>query len=149
MTPYLPASSDEFGTPPELFAELHEEFQFTIDACASELNSKLPSYVNKEVDAFSYDFEGHRVWCNPPYNGSGTVAKWAQHFKLLTGIGKVIVAVLLVPTKTEQPWFHELCLHDPYTEVRFVKGRIKFVGGAGSARDSHMILIFRKPRKYT
>ncbi len=145
----LPASSDEFGTPWPLFNELHEEFNFTIDAAASPENAKLPLYVTKEQNAFEYNFSGHRVWCNPPCNGAGTVKRWVSYFSWKTYLGHIPLAVLLVPRKTEQTFFYNLCWNDRRCEVRFVRGRIQFDGGTSSARDSHMVLIFKKGRVWT
>ena len=36
----------DWGTPPELFARLHEEFSFTLDVCAHADNAKLDRYLS-------------------------------------------------------------------------------------------------------
>lgn len=146
----LPASSDQFGTPWELFDELHEEFDFTIDAAASATNTKMLRFFSEADDAFKQTYTDEIIWCNPPYNGAGTVRKWVSFFHhIVCEKREARLCAILVPTKTEQSWFHDLCWNNPNCEVRFVRGRIQFIGGATTARDSHMILIFRRPRRYT
>ena len=143
MEQKLNKHSDEFGTPDEIFMELHRRYQFTIDAAATKGNSKLPRFVTKEENALSKTFLGERAFCNPPYS-NGNCRKFAMHFFEQTGTGLCPLAVLIVPTKTEQAWFHDL-LHSGRVEVKFFRRRIKFVGGEGSARDSHMLLVIWPP----
>lgn len=143
----LDKNSDEFGTPQELWDELHKEFSFTCDAAASKENAKLPKFVTKEMDAFTWNFSGQRIWCNPPYNGAGTVRKWVQLMEASVSAGAKL-AVMLVPTKTEQEWFHGF-LGKRSNEVRFCRGRLKFIGGESTARDSHMVLVIKPERKFT
>lgn len=141
---FLNAGSDEWETPYELYGKLHLEFGFDLDVAASAKNSKCPKFITKELDALKQDWAiwGRRIWCNPPYS-AGNCAKFAykcaEQTKTLEGIH---FAVLLIPTKTEQPFFHQL--RTQY-ELRFVRGRQKFIGGKTSGRDSHMLMIFRNP----
>ncbi len=139
---YLTKESDEFGTPDEIFEELHRRYQFTVDAAASKENAKLPVFITKEENALKCGFVGDRVWCNPPYS-NGNCKKFALHFFEATANG-CQVAVLLVPTKTEQAWFHTL-LHSGRVEVHFFRRRINFLGGKHTARDSHMLLVIWPP----
>lgn len=144
----LTKKDDEFGTPDHIFLPFHQELQFTIDAAATKENTKLPRYVTKKMDALSMDFKGERVWCNPPYSKhptrkKGHVELFVRHFAHLCLHGDCWLACLLVPTKTEQSWFHEL---QGKFELRFIPGRISFLGGEHNARDTHMALIFRNWR---
>ena len=41
----------DWGTPPELFARLHEEFSFTLDVCAHADNAKLDRYLSPAAGA--------------------------------------------------------------------------------------------------
>lgn len=52
------SNSDEWATPQDLFDELNKEFGFTLDACATEENHKLPFYFTKENDGLSQDWGG-------------------------------------------------------------------------------------------
>lgn len=138
----LPASSDEFGTPDWLYKLLDREFQFTVDAAASDLNYKCAHYVTKEMDAFQYDFSGSRAFCNPPY-GNGMKEAFARlAYEWTSKPEGSDLWVMILPTCTDQKWFHELVR--PSRVLWYpIKGRVAFVGGKTSARDSHMILVFR------
>lgn len=139
---------DESGTPNALFDRLEREFHFSVDACASRFNAKLPKFYDKTDDGLVQDYHFERVWCNPPYS-RGHKEKWVT--KAYEETRKdCILWVLLLPTSTEQPWFQDIVR--PNAEVRFVRGRIKFdkprgfVGNWSSGRDSHMIVVFRNPK---
>lgn len=141
----LPATSDEFGTPSWLFELLHEEYQFTIDACADSKNFKMIPYVSKKEDAFKYDFSGHRVFCNPPYSrGYKDKFAWLAWQWTLDPNGSSLW-VLILPTCTDQKWFHEL-VRPPRAYWYPIKGRVQFDGGKTGARDSHMIVVFRNQK---
>lgn len=153
---FLDKESDEFGTPLPLFMELHGEFQFTVDAMASDENRKLDKYWTKEQNVYHQSTAGERVFCNPPYSRGhvDAIAKKAYADTVLKyhdeGADSASrLWVLLVPTRTEQDWFQELVLGNRYASFRPIRGRIKFQGGETSARDSHMIVIFRRPGSYT
>mgnify|MGYP000859488223 CR=1 FL=1 len=135
----LGKESDEFGTPDWLFKALDEEFIFTVDAAASRANAKCERFWSKETDALQQSWAGERVFCNPPYS-RGMVHAFFTKAMLETRSGSCRLAVLLIPTYTEREWFH---VSRNSFEVRFVRGRIQFVGGASSARGNHMIIIFR------
>lgn len=142
----LGTSSDEFGTPWWLYHLLDDEFRFSIDACASKTNTKHGSFVTKEKDAFLYQFHGHRVFCNPPYN-NGMKEKFARLAHSWTGAPNLgcPIWVMLLSTCTDQAWFHEL-IKPPRVLWYPIKGRVQFDGGATGARDSHMILVFRNQK---
>lgn len=58
--------TDEWATPQQLFDELNEEFNFTLDACADDWNYKVDNYFDKEIDGLAQNWNG-TVWMNPPY----------------------------------------------------------------------------------
>lgn len=55
------SNSEEWGTPQELFNRLNEEFNFTIDICASKENAKCHKYYTKEEDALKKEWGGHHM----------------------------------------------------------------------------------------
>lgn len=139
---FLTKESDEFGTPDSIWLPLHEEFQFTVDAAASKSNHLLPKYWTKDDSALEKDWSGERVFCNPPYS-RGNVKDFFMKALLETRARDCKLAVLLIPTYTERDWFYS---NSAEFEVRFIQGRIKFKGGATTARSSHMLIIFRNHR---
>lgn len=64
----LSTGKDDWETPADLFAELHKEFNFTLDAAASDTNHKLPRYYTEADDGLAHSWEGERVFVNPPYS---------------------------------------------------------------------------------
>lgn len=144
----LDKNSDEFETPDEIFKALHDRYYFSVDAAASLRNKKLPRYWTKRDDALSKCWRGERIWCNPPYSkvpgtNKGFVDAFVRKAFEETAHGCKL-AVLLVPTKTEQPWFHELRASGRVF-IEYFKGRIRFKGGEGVARDSHMLITIWPP----
>lgn len=47
------SSRDDWETPPDFFAELNEEFHFTLDACALPETAKCAAYFTPEDDGLS------------------------------------------------------------------------------------------------
>ena len=161
----------DYGTPWELYKDLDKEFNFTIDACASSHNTKHVKYWSVEDDSLQQDWSGHRLFCNPPYGepenactenckkkrcikrgyhldrwqaGTPNFVKKAYE-EHLNGV----LSVLLVAARTDTRWFHKyvwdsVC-HRPKagTEVRFIKGRIQYIGGDHGAGFPSMLIIFR------
>ena len=130
--------SDEWATPQALFDALHEEFSFNLDACATEANAKLPRYFSAAVDGLRQDWGGARVFCNPPYS---SVSAWAAKCKAEAGRAGVIV--LLVPARTDTRWFHDSVWNGAASEVRFLKGRLKYNDGPSNAPFPSLLAIYR------
>lgn len=148
----LDSSSDEFGTPDYLYKPLDAEFRFEIDAAASPENTKCRHYldhvdnaINTSWDKFARLVGAQPIfWCNPPYS-RGNVAAFVK--KAHEESQKGATVVMLLPARTEQSWFHDIVLK--HAEVRFIRKRVTFVGGATSARFPSLVAIFpnRRERK--
>lgn len=82
---------------------------------------------------------GHRVFCNPPYS---KVKEWVK--KAYEESKKGCLVVMLIPSRTDTRWFHEYVYQKQ--EIRFIKGRIRFVGQDGEKKQSapflSMIVVF-------
>lgn len=142
----LSTGKDDWETPTELFAELHKEFDFTLDAAASDANHKLPHYYTEKDDALSRSWAGERVFCNPPYSrrtktNPGQEA-WIK--KAYCEAKKGALVVMLIPSRTDTKAFHKYILG--HAEIRFLEGRLRFEVN-GQPRDAapfpSMIVIFR------
>lgn len=119
---HFKSESVNWKTPEDLYAALNREFCFTLDPCP-----------NGATDGLTRSWGGHRVFCNPPY-GRG-VGDWIQKAK------EGILAVYLLPARTDTKWWHELAMKA--TEIRFLRGRLKFKGAKQGAPFPSVILIFR------
>ncbi len=121
--------TDDWATPTWLYRELDKEFHFNFDPCPLEPN----------FDGLQIDWKGN-IFVNPPYS---QIEKWLKkaHEELRKGNAKTIV--FLIFSNTDTNWFHKYVYHK--SELRFIKGRIKFVGpsNAGAMRPS-MLAIFHK-----
>lgn len=146
----LHSESDEFGTPGYIFDPLDDEFHFTIDVAASYKNTKISRYITKEDDALAQDWltfgcrngeTNTAAWCNPPYSREN-VARFVAKAKEESDKG--LIVAMLLPARTEQSWFHDIVL--PHAEVRFIRKRVKHLGGESSARFPSLVAIFPRYR---
>jgi site-specific DNA-methyltransferase (adenine-specific) len=128
------SNTDMWATPQAFFDKLHQEFNFTLDPCATHENAKCDRYYTKEDDGLSKDWNGETVFCNPPYGRE--IAPWVQ--KCLTTKG---VRVALLPARTDTRWFHDYIYGK--AEIRFVKGRLKFGDSKNAAPFPSMVVIWR------
>ena len=127
-------ATDNWATPQWLFDELDQEFHFTLDVCADEINAKCKTFFSKVQDGLQQEWNG-TVWCNPPYGRE--IGKWVQKAAQSNA-----VVVMLLPARTDTRWFHEWCL--PFAdEIRFVPGRLKFGGSKDNAPFPSMVVVFK------
>lgn len=136
---YHRSQRDNWETPPDIFTPLHAEFGFTLDACAEAHTAKCPRYYTIADDALKQPWEGV-CWMNPPYGGK--VERWLKKAYESSLAGATVVC--LVKSSTDTRWWHELV--QPYAEVRYLKGRPKFVGAPSGAPFAASVVIFRPPR---
>jgi len=130
------SKTDEWETPQELFDELNEEFNFTLDPCATKENAKCDKFYTKKENGLIQDWSGERVFMNPPYGR--VIGKWVKK----ASESKAEIVVCLLPARTDTKWFHDYIYHK--AEIRFLKGRIKFGGGKNSAPFPSMIVIIKR-----
>ena len=142
---HFSSQKDDWETPDDLFAELHNEFDFTLDVCATAENAKLPRFITPEQDALHPgQLWSGCCWMNPPY-GRG-VGKWVEKARKW-GLGGLVCCLL--PARTDTSWWHDYIWdtgsHIPHigVEVRFLRGRLKFKGAKHSAPFPSCIVVFR------
>lgn len=133
----LSTGKNDWETPQDFFDKLDAEFHFTLDSCASKENHKCKKYFTKEENGLLQDWSGETVFCNPPYSAKEQDA-WV---KKCYEESKHAVCVMLVPARTDTERFHNYIL--PHAEIRFLKGRLTFVGAKDPAPFPNMVVIFR------
>jgi phage N-6-adenine-methyltransferase len=105
---YHSSRSDDWATPPDLFALLDAEFGFTLDVCASASNAKCPAYFREEDDGLAQPWTG-RVFMNPPYGRSGgdgrTIDDWMRKAWESVQGGTAEIVVCLVRASTDTHWW--------------------------------------------
>lgn len=135
------SKSVEWETPQDFFDKLNEEFQFTLDACASDENAKCDRYFTIRQNGLAQDWSGEMVWLNPPY---GThIKRWIEKAR-----GERATTVCIVPARTDTRWwglFWDYDRHKPIEncEVRFLPKRIRFQGVEKDAPFPCAVVIFR------
>lgn len=133
----LSTGKDDWETPNDFFLELDNEFHFTLDPCADDHNHKCVKYYTRKDNGLTKNWSGEVVFCNPPYSCKEQdlwVKKCYEESNHAT-------VVMLIPVRTDTKRFHEYIL--PYGEIRFLKGRLKFVGAKKLAPFPSMIVIFK------
>lgn len=137
MNPALLSSKKmDWETPSAFFDELNQEFQFTLDVCATKENAKCSTFYSPEDDALSKRWFGV-CWMNPPYGTQ--IKKWVGKAYIESQNGTATV-ICLVPARTDTSWWHDFCMKG---EIRFVRGRLKFVGAKSPAPFPCAVVVFR------
>lgn len=129
--------SDDWATPPDVYATLNAEFLFTLDPCASDENHKCEQYFTVADDGLSKEWAPHRVFMNPPYGR--TVGLWME--KALSESRRGALVVCLVPSRTDTAWWHDYV--QGKGEVRFYRGRLRFGDGRCSAPFPSALVVYR------
>lgn len=131
--------TDEWVTPQDLFDRLNYEFGFDLDVCADHSNAKTDYFFSKEVDALKMNWRGV-CWMNPPYGRQ--IVAWMKKAYEESQAGATVVC--LVPSSTSTGWWHDYAMKG---EIRFLRGRVKYVGKKGHAPFDSVIVIFRPSKK--
>lgn len=135
------SNTDDWATPQGLFDALNDEFEFTLDPCASSDNAKCAKYFTKEDNGLFQDWTGYRVFCNPPYGKE--IALWVK--KCAEEAKKGTLVVMLIPARTDTSYFHDFIYNK--AEIRFIRGRLHFNNSYNSAPFPSMIVIFNNSNK--
>lgn len=133
----------DWETPKELFNEINKEFGFTLDFCATDKNKKVNRFYSEKDDALKQFPINEIIWCNPPYGN-----KIKDFVKKCYELSNNNIIVMLIPARTDTTYFHKYVYNN--AEIRFIKGRIKFIGnqkGSGSAPFPSMLCIFSKKKQ--
>lgn len=118
------SATDHWSTPKEVYDSLNREFNFNNDPCPIGGTDGLSN------DWFSSNY------VNPPYS---EISAWAKKCYEECQKGKTVV--MLIPSRTDTKWWHEYVMKA--SEIRFIKGRLKFGGAKNSAPFPSCIVIFK------
>lgn len=137
-------TTDDWATPREIVQQFETEFgAFDLDVCAKPETAKAPMFYTKVQNGLEREWRG-RAWMNPPYSDPGP---WVQKAYEETQAGHCDLVVALLPNATDTGWFHEWVLGK--AEVRFRRGRVKFLGWMGtpigSPKGGTIFAIYRSP----
>lgn len=144
LDPLFSSGKDDWETPHDLFYELNEEFHFTLDPCCTPETAKCEKYYTEKENGLIQNWDGERVFCNPPYS-SGMQDQWVR--KCYEHGTKGYLAVMLIPARTDTKRFHDYILNHENVEIRYIRGRLKFGDSSNSAPFPSMIVIFGRKGK--
>jgi len=118
--------SPDYATPKWLYDELDKEFHFDFDPCP----------LKSGIDGLAMQW-GNVNYINPPYGRM--VSVWIDRAYAESCAGKF--CVMLLPSRTDTKWWHDVVLKHA-TEIRFIRGRLKFGDCKNSAPFPSAIVIF-------
>ena len=161
-----PSGNTDWETPIELVDALEALFgRFDLDPCATYESRKAPAWFGRDSMRCSFGDGTYKaapsfnpcagcrpaedglaepwfgsVFVNPPY-GRG-VGKWVEKCYNEVVKGNAALVVALLPVSTDTRWW--LWWVSQATEVRFLKGRIRFVGAPDPAPFASAIVVWRR-----
>jgi len=115
----------DWKTPKAVYQILDAEFSFDHDPCPTK----------PKVDGLNSEWGGCN-FVNPPYGRE--LPKWIAKGYEEWNKGKTVV--FLIPSRTDTKWWHQHCMKA--TEIRFIKGRLKFDDQANPAPFPSAIVVF-------
>lgn len=139
--PGFSSATDDWATPPHVFAALDAEFGFDLDVCASAQNAKCTRFYTAADDGLAQAWTG-TCWMNPPY-GRG-IGAWMK--KAADAADKGATVVCLVPARTCTIWWHEQVMARA-KEVRLVRGRLRFGAGDAPAPFPSAVVVYGPARR--
>lgn len=124
------SAKNDWRTPRALFDQLNAEFNFNLDAAASQANALCGNYyaldhpnpASRDGLKGKWGIGGGATFCNPPYGHE--IGKWVQKAAYEVDEWRN-TSVLLVPARTDTKWW-KLWVATSADEVRFIEGRVNF-----------------------
>ena len=134
---HFTSKSNEWETPSELFNKLDREFHFTLDPCCTHQNAKCERYFVIAENGLAQDWSNDVVFMNPPYGRE--IGKWVEKAYNESLNGAIVVC--LIPARTDTAYWHKY-IFNKASEIRFLEGRVKFVGGKFTAPFPSAVVIY-------
>ena len=132
-------SRDDWETPQKLFNTINEQYNFTLDCCATKENKKCISFCR--AFELSAPDERHIAWINPPFSKAREM--FTHFFKVV----KKGVAIYRCDNLETALWQEIIFPNADW--ILIPKGRISYEGkeGKGSRFPSALIGIGLEPPK--
>jgi hypothetical protein len=118
----------DWQTPDRIYNELNREFIFTYDPCPS----------HPKEDGLMVEW-GESNFVNPPHGRQ--IGAWIKKGYEESQKGKIVV--FLIPSRTDTVWWHDYVMKA--SEIRFIRGRLRFKGAKGNAPFPSAVVIFNPP----
>jgi hypothetical protein len=121
--------------PPLIWEKLKNEFDFTIDLCASDDNHLVKRYYTINDSCLTKDWTNEIGFLHPLFDGK--IGKFVEKAYNSKGL-----FVLLLPASTHTKYFHEFLYKKENVEIRFLRKPVKgfrFGKDDGSKDDAKKI----------
>jgi len=130
-----PPKSDTHLTPDRVFTMIEETWgvvrELMFDPCPVGATNGLTTQWAK------------LNFVNPPYS-NGLLTAFVN--KALEEAQHGNVTIMLLPSKTDQAWFHNLVYSHEGVEIKWIKGRLKFGGNKWSATQPHFLALIKEKK---
>jgi len=140
LAPMMSSDRMDWETPASVFDPLDREFGFTLDVCATAENAKCTRFYSPKDNGLERSWDNETCWMNPPYGRE--IGKWIRK-AAQSALHENATVVCLIPARTDTSYWHDYCMKG---EIRFLRGRITFVGAPAPAPFPSAVVIFR-PRQ--
>ena len=100
-------------TPKSIWNFLIKEFNFTVDACASDKNHLLSKYWTEKNSALDKNWDNEIVYCHPMYDIN--IPKFIKK-----AIESKCITVFLLPASTNAEYFHKYLYKKNNVDIRFL-----------------------------
>jgi len=138
----ISSNTNEWETPVAFFNKLNKEFGFTLDPCSTNENAKCKKHFTIKDNGLLQNWNNDIIFMNPPYGGQ--TGRWIQ--KAYNESLKGAVVVCLIVSATDRSYWHEFIF--PFaSEIRWIRGRLRFKGGETTAPFANAIIIFDNKKK--
>ena len=139
----------DWGTPPDLMEAVRREFngghRFDLDPCATAETAKADDWYGPGSplfeDGLAIPWFGRSAYVNPPY-GRNIIEKWVEKCYTEVANGDMDLVVALLPASTSAGWWHQWVMQA--TEIRLLKGRVRYKGAPSAATWDSVIVIWRR-----
>lgn len=132
-----------YGTPRSFIQAVEREFgALVFDLASDGKNNIAPMYYTPAEDSLSQAWSwitGGFAWLNPPYDDIG---KWAKKAYTESLLGTKIL--MLVPASVGSNWYRDFVYGK--AEVRFLNGRLTFVGHKTGYPKDLMLIVYDSER---
>ncbi len=101
-------------TPPDIWEQLKNEFNFTCDMCASDENHLVEKYYTIDNSALDKDWNGEIGYVHPLFDSK--IGKFVEKASNSKG-----TFVFLLPASTHTKYFHDYFYKKENVEIRFLR----------------------------
>lgn len=136
---YMPKSKSQTHLTPDRVFELIED-NFSInrdkffDPCPAFTPYKSPCFFN----GLYLDWENFN-YVNPPFEKK-ILEKFVMKSVIESSKGKI--SIMLLPSKTDQDWYHDIILKNNYRVV-WIRKRLKFKNNKHHSTDTHFLVLIK------